>query len=316
MKILLTGASSFTGVWFAEALAIKGHTIFAPLLRKREEYQGMRDARVSKLSKYAKMIFDCPFGSPQFLKIIDTEGPFDLLCHHAADVSDYKSQEFDFARALSRNTFQIKAVLEKLKSQGCQKILLTGSIFEQGEGLSSSDNLNAVSPYGLSKGLTSDVFRYFSQFYHLKLGKFVIPNPFGPFEEARFTTYLANCWLKKEKAVVSFPEYIRDNIHVSLLAKSYASFAEKLTPDVGYCKLNPSFRPCSQSCFVEEFSKEMKIRFNLPCEFEIKTQTEFIEPKIRINQDPLDLAALGWDESLAWNELAHFYLQTFGNKGL
>jgi nucleoside-diphosphate-sugar epimerase len=31
MKILLTGSSSFTGYWFAEALAGAGHYIVAPL---------------------------------------------------------------------------------------------------------------------------------------------------------------------------------------------------------------------------------------------------------------------------------------------
>ena len=62
---------------------------------------------------------------------------------------------------------------------GCNKILLTGSVFENDEGAGSRD-LRAFSPYGLSKGFTWQLFRYHAQIRSMTLGKFVIPNPFGP----------------------------------------------------------------------------------------------------------------------------------------
>lgn len=313
MKILFTGASSFSGLWFAEALAARGHSLVTPLQRPQVEYEGLRKMRVQRLKKCAKKIFDCPFGSLLFLDLLEKEGPFDLICHHAATVTDYKSHTFDFVGALESNTLSINLFFEQLKAQKCQKLLLTGSLFEQREGLSSPGN-QAVSPYGLSKGLTSDVFSYFSALYGIKLGKFVIPNPFGPYEEARFTTYLANSWLHNKPASVTFPEYLRDNIPISLLAKSYAAFAESLTSDAGYSKLNPSFRPETQGSFVQSFAKEMQERLNVPCEYTLQKQTEFSEPKVRINCDPLDPEALGWKEAPAWDALAEFYLQTLSPK--
>ena len=46
------------------------------------------------------------------------------------------------------------AVLESLKSAGCSRVLLTGSVFEGGEG-AGSQGLPDLSPYGLSKALTA-----------------------------------------------------------------------------------------------------------------------------------------------------------------
>ena len=68
----------------------------------------------------------------------------------------------------------------------------------------------------------------------ISLGKFVIPNPFGPLEEPRFTHYLAKKWFAKEVAIVNTPLYVRDNIHVSLLAKSYVHYVTSLVDGISY----------------------------------------------------------------------------------
>ena len=49
----------------------------------------------------------------------------------------------------------------------------------------------------------------------------------------------------------------------------------------------------------------MKERLSLPCEFVLKPQTEFAEPRVRINTDVPDATALGWSENAAWDELAN-----------
>ena len=93
-------------------------------------------------------------------------------------------------------------------------MLLSGSVFEGGEG-AGSQGLPDFSPYGLSKALTARMFAYYCQRAGVGLGKFVIPNPFGPLEEPRFTAYLMKTWLAGATAVCSSPAYVRDNIHVS-----------------------------------------------------------------------------------------------------
>ena len=144
----------------------------------------------------------------------------------------------------------------------------------------------------------------------MKLGKFVIPNPFGPYEEARFTTYLIKSWHQGLTPSVNTPEYVRDNIHASLLAIAYRSFAEGLTHGRGFEKFNPSFYQETQSAFTERFAREMRSRLSLPCHFEIKKQTDFIEPLSRVNMNPLDVGRFNWKEEHAWDELAEYYAKT------
>jgi hypothetical protein len=55
----------------------------------------------------------------------------------------------------------------------------------------------------------------------------------------------------------------------------------------------------------------MRKRLGFACEYELKTQTVFKEPRVRINSDSLDHKQLEWDETLAWNQLASYYTTTF-----
>lgn len=312
MKVLLTGASSFTGYWFARELAAAGHEVVTPLRRDASAYDGVRGERVEGLKTHGRVTGPCEFGDDSFLQLVN-EGGWDLLAHHAAEVSNYKCDDFDYAGALSSNTRNVSKVLQALRAGGCSRVLLTGSVFEQSEG-AGSDGLRAFSPYGLSKGLTAQVFSYFAAVHGMRLGKFVIPNPFGPLEEPRFTQYLVRSWYDGKTPAVNTPAYVRDNIHVSLLAKAYARFAAALPEDPGEQKLNPSGYIESQGEFARRFAAEMRGRLDLPCDVELKKQAEFAEPRIRINTDSLDAAALGWDEEKAWDELAAYYRAVFESK--
>lgn len=313
MRVLLTGASSFTGTHFALALRAARHDVVATLTAQESEYRGLRGERVQLLREAGVRIVPASrFGTDPFLVLFRDAGPFDLLAHHAADVTDYKSPAFDVVRALANNTFRLDAVLEAL-GPNCA-VLLTGSVFEQREG-AGSEGLPAFSPYGLSKGLTADVFAYRCGATSRKLGKFVIPNPFGPYEEPRFTTYLVRNWMEGRRPAVNTPAYVRDNIHVSLLAKAYSRYAEEVAAGGAQPSLHPSGYPESQGAFALRFAGEMRPRLGLACDVELRAQTEFGEPRVRINTDLLEAADFGWDESKAWDELAAWYRTALGRGG-
>lgn len=309
MDILFTGASCFTGSWFVQELVKAGHNVTAIIRKSRGSYDSLRLQRIEWIEPHCELVFDCSFGSEAFFKLIESR-KWDLLCHHAADVTNYKSPDFDPVSALANNSKNLKPLLLALQKQGCNRLLLTGSVFEQGEGVG-SEGLRAVSPYGLSKGLTSDMFRFYCEIFNMKLGKFVIPNPFGPYEEFRFTSFLMQNWFAGKNVFVSMPAYVRDNIHVSLLAKAYAKFATDLTPSPGFSKLNPSCYPESQGAFTARFAEEMRKRLKLACQYELGVQKEFLEPKVRLNTDLLDAEKLDWGESAAWDELAAYYERVF-----
>jgi nucleoside-diphosphate-sugar epimerase len=283
-------------------LAESGHEVIALIRKPIEAYEGVRQTRLTHLKPLLDLRYEISYGTSEFLSLLNKE-TFDIFCHHAADVNNYKSPDFDPIEALKNNCGPIGQVLKSLSQTGCCKILLTGSVFEEMEG-AGSDHLRAVSPYGLSKSLTATAFKYYCKMENLALGKFVIPNPFGPFEEFRFTSFLIKNWYQGLNAPISMPSYVRDNIHVSLLAKAYRFFAEKLLTTTSFCQINPSGYPESQGAFTERFSKEMKKRLNLPCEYTLANQKEFLEPRVRINTDILDL---DFNDTLAWDDLASYY---------
>jgi UDP-glucose 4-epimerase len=150
MKVLLTGASSFTGYWFAHELSRAGRHVVAPLRGAPQDYrEGTRAERVRRLSALAEVVDDAPFGSDRFLDLAKAGG-FDMLCHHAAKVGDYRSPDFDVAGALAENTENLRAVLETLKRGGLSGVVLTGSLFEPDEGAGEAP-LVAFSAYGRRK---------------------------------------------------------------------------------------------------------------------------------------------------------------------
>ena len=305
MKIVFTGGSSFTGSWFIRELAAAGHQVTAIFRRSAHQYDDeVRRQRVTMAADVCRPIYGCSFGDERFLALI-SEGGWDLLSHHAADVTNYKSPDFNAVAAVANNTHNLSGVLDALTAAGCRRLLLSGSVFEGGEG-AGSQGLPDFSPYGLSKRLTAQVFHYYCARAGIGLGKFVIPNPFGPYEEPKFTAYLIKNWLAGATPNCSSPAYVRDNIHVSLLAKAYTQFAQEI-PAAGFVRTNPSGYIESQGAFTLRLAQEMRPRLGLPCPVELKKQLDFSEPRIRINTEPADVAAVGWDESTAWDEMAQYY---------
>jgi len=192
MRVLLTGATSFTGMWFAQKLVEDGHDVLAAIHRCQDTYCGLQAVRLAQLAGRCEFAWNVSFGSSEFLDLIARNGPFDILCHHAAEAKDHKSPDFDALAAAAANTRRLPAVLVALRNAGCRRILLTGSVFEAEEGTGTAP-LRAFSPYGLSKTLTAEIFRFHAAQEQFALGKFVIPNPFGPYDGPRFTDYLVRC---------------------------------------------------------------------------------------------------------------------------
>jgi UDP-glucose 4-epimerase len=274
MRILFTGASSFTGCWFVRELVAAGHEVVAAC-RGDGRYEGLRAERMRMVRELCETHFGCAFGNDDFLALTKTS--FDLLCHHGAEVGDYRSPNFDPYRAAAANLLRLPEVLRALKDRGCGRLVLTGSVFEANEGAGSAP-LRAFNAYGLSKGLTATAAAFYADREGFTFEKFVIPNPFGPYEEPRFTAYLMKTWLAGETARVQTPRYVRDNIPVSLLAKAYAAFVGASPPPATIRGLNPSGYAESQGAFAQRLRDEAAARLGRPCRLEFGTQTAFPEP--------------------------------------
>lgn len=307
MKILFTGGSSFTGYWFIKKLVSSGHEVTAIFTRENSKvYAPERFRRIEGVEKITKPHFGIKFGDPEFVELLK-EGKFDVLCHHAAEVSNYKNPDFDIAGAINSNTKNIYQVFEALAATAC-KLVVTGSVFEDINKVQDNLPQKHYSGYGLSKSMSYELFLYYAKLFEVRIGKFVISNPFGAFEEKRFLNYLITGWIRGETRSVNTPLYVRDNIHVELLADYYAYFIERMATS----KDSPiTFAPTgyieTQGEFAARVAKEMKSRLNKDCIVANNEQTDFSEPLSLFNRDRVIEIEESFDANKAWDDLAKFY---------
>ena len=301
MRILLTGASSFSGMWIAEALAAAGHTVVAPT-RGGGYTDVLRKARMDRVAAVAQVVWDAPFGGDAFLDVLKTRGPFDVLALHGAEVGDYKSPTYDLEAAVRANAFNAPAVFEAARDGGASRVVLTGSVFEPGEGKGTLP-LVSFSPYGTSKARTEEVMRPQIEAAGLAYSKFVIPNPFGPWEEKRFQRLVMTRWSKGEAVHIDQALYVRDNIPVDLLARAYAATA---AGEFGaYCA--PSCYAEPVGAFFQRMAREVRARTDWACPLTLAETQTFVEPWDRTNRTALDTAALGWSEAAFWDAYVDHY---------
>jgi nucleoside-diphosphate-sugar epimerase len=302
-RVLLTGASSFTGMWIAEALAVAGFQVLAPLLRPKADYDPERLARIARVEQVAEVAYDRPFGSPAFLDLVQAHPDIAALAHHAADITGYRDPGFDATAAFGRNLAGAPEVLRALAEQGARVLLVTGTVFEAGEG-DCPDWTLAVTPYGLSKTLTNIAFQHQAAWAGLRFGRFVIPSPYGPFEQQRsFPAYLFRSWAAGETPVVRTPLYLRDHLPAPQLARAYAAQLKALLDDPAAPEVaRPSGWIATQGDFAAKVAAETARRLGRDCPVAFADQIEFPEPLRRINRDPapaIDEAAF-WDQYVRW----------------
>ena len=153
MNVLLTGASSFTGFWFARALVAAGHRVIPPLRGRVDGYEGVRGERAKRLAGLVTVIEGCPFGSAAFLSLVCGDA-WDLFAHHGAATANYRSADFDVVGALAENTSGLPALLRSFQEAGGRGVLLTGSVFEQDEGVGNAP-IGRLLPLWLIQGSDS-----------------------------------------------------------------------------------------------------------------------------------------------------------------
>ena len=301
MRILLTGASSFTGMWFAEGLAAGGHSVVA-VARAPAYADALRQARMDRVAAVAQVVTDAPFGTPAFFAAMRDHGPFDVLGLHGAEVGDYKSPSYDLGAAVAANTLNAYAVFAAAKAQGAARVVLTGTVFEPGEG-KGTQPLVSFSPYGTSKAKTAEVMRPAVEGAGLAYAKFVIPNPFGPWEERRFQRLVMTRWSKGEGVHIDQALYVRDNVPVDLMALAYRATLEGAFG--GYCA--PSWYAEPVGAFFERMAREVRGRTGWACPLTLADAQVFVEPEARTNRTALDVAALGWSEAGFWDAYVDHY---------
>lgn len=308
MRVLMTGASSFTGAWIASALARHGASVAAPLRQPIEAGESIREARIERIRESVQLIGDAPFGSERFLDCMTQCGPFDLLILHGAEVGRFRDETYDPMAAFQRNTHNLENVLDQAFATGCRRLVVTGSVFEADEGIGDLP-LNAIGAYGLAKTLSWQMIRHMAAMRQMALGKVVIAAPFGPLQQQGLVGALLAAWCRRERPEIRQPKQVRDFVHVGLLADIYADFALALPMRAGLYRLAPSLYVETVAEFAKRVATELRPRLGLPCEYRASLRPRPAdEPIVRHNQDRIEADRWQRCEPACWDALAESLL--------
>lgn len=296
-RVLLTGGSSFTGLWIAEALAEAGFEVTAAITRPLDGYAGLRADRVGRLAKIARVIPEAPVASDRFLAAC-REGA-DLLAHHGADIPGYRSPDYDPQAGIRRNMEGVPAAIAAFARGGGRGLIATGTYFEEGEG----GGETAASPYGLSKTLTNAEQARLAREAGLGFGKFVVPSPFGRWEEGRIVWSLFQAWSQGRPAEIRTPAYVRDQLPVPLMAEAYVSAARAVLAWPQPARFRPSGYVETVGAFAGRVANMVRARTGWACELILHAQTMFTEPPERANDQPMMLT----NERAFWDDYVAYY---------
>lgn len=278
-KVLLTGATSFTGAYIAKDLVASGYNVYATLTKPVNAYQESLVKDRMSLASGVEWLPESPVGSESLLETIKTIKPT-VFINHGASISGYRNPDFDYLQSVSLATKGLEKLLGTLKDSGCSKIIHSGSVFEPDEGHLGGE---AVSIYGVSKNLTWQVWRFFSQKISLPISKIVIPNPIGPFENLdRLGPLFVKKWKMGESPVLTTPALVRDHVPASWLSKVYLE--EVGNKSLGVKIRRPSAFKLSNLDFVSQFSAYCKKYLDLKSDFSV-TPKPTSEPIYKINSE-------------------------------
>src|SRR5271166_5194439 len=120
-----------------------GHGVLAAC-RGDGRYEGLRAERVRMVRELCETRFRCAFGNDNFLGLTKTS--FDVLCHHGAEVGDYRSPDFDPYRAAAANLHRLPEALAgvagpRLRAPDADRQRLRG---ERGGGLGAAARLQPL----------------------------------------------------------------------------------------------------------------------------------------------------------------------------
>lgn len=308
MKIYFTGASSFSGFWFCKALGEAGHEVTATFTRESVEAYpeaGFAKARVAMAQDFVRPVWGARMGNDAYFAALEHDH-WDLVCLHGAYVADHKAADFPVLEALASNTAGIQRMVKYLAENGGTPILWTGTYFEANEG-QGTQPLRNFSPYALSKQLSWEIARFYAEQAGLPISKFVMPNPFGPWESKGFTSYLAKTWLSGGVPTVNKPDYIRDNCPVTLLANAYCKLVESgctentVVQPSGYVSTQVEFgRKCADE-IGKHWDKNLRVR--------VSDEPKHDEPMKRFNVDSAIKSYNSFREFDFWKSLSAWYKQ-------
>ncbi len=221
--VVISAASSFTGMWLAKTFVGAGSRVFALFARENANaYEGTIQAMRLHLLEEAgvNLVFDVPAESGAMAAWIHRHR-FDLFIHHHHHMLDYRVAIYDLARSRKVALEPLPELIAALEHSGVPAVIYSSTYFE---------NLSlAESPYGFSKGEVWKALVPLCVSRGIALGKVIIGNPIGAWEnEDRLIPSLVRA--SRERAIFALRAPAAKNwaVPVSVLCTNYLKAAAAL----------------------------------------------------------------------------------------
>ena len=285
-RCLITGATSFSGIWFTKAMLDAGIECIA-ISRNTGSYSRIVETRLNWIRKY--------YPNFQLTTLEKLRGSVnvDVVCLHGTATFDYRNPNFDIDSAV-QSTLEISRVIHNKFQEALY--VHTGTFSEPNESI--GNNALSFNPYSTSKNLIYNLHK--SLVTDGQLLKYVMPNPFGPLENHKFTGYLIQQWAIGVKPLIKAPNYVRDNVPIDLLSAHYVQTLINFTKDLNPKTIWPSKYIESNLAFAKRYANIFNELTGFPTPIDAILSHEFKEPRIRVNKDYCEDIVSNWSESNSW----------------
>ena len=145
--------------------------------------------------------------------------------------------------------------------------------------LKNAKNLKTIFRFGSG---TDNIDFNFCKKNNIKFKSIYITNPWGIYEEKKLNFYLIKKWFNNKNPIISHPNYIRDNIYIDNLSKSYKKIVLSKSNKIHYF---PSGICSSNKLFIEAFKKKFEKFFNKKVKVTYANNSIYNQPICRINGD-------------------------------
>lgn len=227
MRVVVTGASSYSGMCIAREFARRGHATEGLLAGSLESYRGRKRVRIEILRADGVELHGGVRAEDGQMAAWASTQEIDLWVHHHHPMENFRSPSYDVddaARVAIRPLAELAVAWRMAKVRG---VLCSGTYFEPGEG--GRDPEEPATPYARLKNDMSSLLREEAHRQEIGVTKIVIPSPTGALEnEDRLTPQLILAALGGKPFSVRSPNSIFDHIDGEILARVYADAGQDL----------------------------------------------------------------------------------------
>lgn len=291
-RVVVTGASSYTGACIATALRRRGHEVVGLCHRPRDAYAGLAARRLSGATEAGVQL---QFGveASAFPDWVLGER-LDAWVHHHHPMENFRSEAYDTEAAEAAVLASVPALVRSLAESGARVVIHSSTYFEAGEGGQAADA--KVTPYAELKGRVHTELAAACAQSGLVLSRVVIPAPTGALENVdRLTPQLLLAAERRQPFLLRSPDSVMDLLPGEELAESYAELVELGLdrPPAGRCS-RPSGLVVSAGDWAEQVDRRLVRTLGWQLELKIPAMTER-GGAVRFENPATERRAVDWD---------------------